>query len=398
MNLAIVSPYPPEITGIGQYGYHLSQSLAQTGQFERIFVLAGSRAAPPAGSLDPRLRVEYTWQPDTPGVGRGIVANLQRQNPDLVWFNLGVSVFGRSPLANLVGFLSLLRVQLSGLPTVVTLHELVELADLRTLRAPGGRLARWGARLLTKIVVRADVVCLTMHRHVRWFTAYKPDLVCLHIPLGAYHPPSRLPEAGAPELLFFSTLAPYKGIEVLLSAYEALISEQPDLHLTIAGAEHPRFPNYRRRLMQMYAGLTGVRWLGQVSEEHVSRLFAGAQLVILPYLASTGSSSVIHQAAMWGRAVVASDIPEIATLVDESGLRVAFFPNRDPEGLASAIRSMLASPERRQAMITHNFAAISRRAPEFTCQAYLQAFNLAFEARQSPKRLALPAKYPSELA
>jgi hypothetical protein len=37
--------------------------------------------------------------------------------------------------------------------------------------------------------------------------------------------------------------------------------------------------------------------------------------------------------------------------------------------------------------VEHNFAAIQRIRPENTCRAYLQAFNLALEARRSSKRI-----------
>jgi glycosyltransferase involved in cell wall biosynthesis len=294
--------------------------------------------------------------------------------------------------------MSLLLVQLSGLPTVVTLHELVELTDLKTLNAPGGRLAIFGARLLTHIVARADVVCLTLQRYVNWFSIQKPNLACVYIPIGAYNHPECLPDSLSPELLFFSTLAPYKGLEVLISAYLALLPGHPDLRLTIAGTEHPRFPGYGESMRNKYAHLNGVRWLGQVPEDQIRSLFERAQLVILPYLASTGSSSVILQAGMWARAIVASDIPELRLLIDENGLEVNFFTNRDPNSLAEAIQSLIISPARRKAQIEHNFNALQRLRPEATCRLYLQAFNLALEARQSSKRLNIPTQFPSELA
>lgn len=398
MNLAIVSPYPPDITGIGQYGYHVSRALAQSGQFMQITVLAGARAASTRVDLSPSMKVMYTWQPDRLGIGPAILSSLVRRKPDLVWFNMGASVFGRSPLANLVGCLSPYYVRLAGLPTVVTLHELVELADLKTLNAPGGRLARFGARLLTNIATRADVVCFTMRRYVRWYSAQRPQLTCVHIPIGAYQNPERLSEALSPELLFFATLAPYKGLEVLLSAYMALLPRYPALRLTVAGAEHPRFPGYADSLRQDYAALPGVRWLGQVPENQIRGMFGRAQLVILPYLASTGSSSVLYQAAMWGRAIVASDLPETRNAAAESGLQVQFFKNRDAASLVGAIQSLLDEPMRRHTQAGHNFYAIQRRRPEVTCRAYLQAFNLALEARRSPKRIDIPARFPSELA
>lgn len=396
MNLLIVSPFPPSITGIGQYGYHVSRSLAQSEQFTKITVAAGARTSLPSTLVSPTFTVEYAWHPDHSGAVPAILSAIARLKPDLVWYNLGASAFGRSPLANLLGFQSISLARSARIPTIVTLHELVELADLKTLRAPGGFLARWGAGLLTSLAAQADVVCLTMRRYVEWFSAHRPGVSCVHIPIGAYREPELLPESENPELLFFSTLAPFKGLEVLLDAYRSLLHSYPNLRLTIAGTQHPRFPGYGDDLRREFRYLPGVRWLGQVPEDQVRTLFSRAQIVVLPYLASTGSSSVIFQAATWGRAMVASDLPETRSGALENGLAIEFFKNRNVEGLANAIQSLLNSPSRRFAQARHNFAAIQTTRPEVTARLYIQAFNQALEAHNKPERICMPVTVSME--
>jgi glycosyltransferase involved in cell wall biosynthesis len=271
---------------------------------------------------------------------------------------------------------------------VVTLHELIQLADLRTLNAPGGRLARFGAGILMNAAARADVVCLTTRRYADWFALHRPDLAHRHIPIGSYH---------VPELLFFTTHAPFKGLELLLDAYRSLLPRYPDLHLTIAGAEHPRFPGYLDALhRQTPAGLPGVRWLGSVPDAAVRGLFADARVVVLPYLASTGSSSVVFQAAAWGRPVVASNIPDICALADENDLEIEFFQNGSCASLAAAIQAQLDSPLRRRSQVRHNFAALQPMGPRQTCRLYLEAFNQALENRQNPERLRIPGEMDLE--
>jgi glycosyltransferase involved in cell wall biosynthesis len=398
MHLAIVSPYPPALTGTGQYGYHLSRALAQSNLFGRISVLTGGMAGARPVEVAPNIHVENIWRPEGPDAGWRISAHLRRLNPDLVWFNLGGSSFGRSPLANLSGFLGPTRVRKLGIPTVVTLHELVELTDLSALNAPGGPLARYGARLLTHAAVQADVVCLTMQRYVDWLSARRPGLRCVHIPIGAYHPPEILTEAEPQELLFFSLLAPFKGLEVLLEAFRSLRAFHPELRLTVAGAEHPRYPGYARRLQREFGSGAGITWMGEVAEVNIRELFRRAKIVVLPYMASTGSSSVLFQAATWGRSIVASDLPEIRQALDDSGLRVEFFRTGDPASLARALGSMLEAAGQRRALAEHNFHVVRRLHPEQTCRAYLQAFNLALEGRRSSKRIAIPTPSLSGLA
>ena len=390
MHLAVVSPFPPAITGVGQYGYHVTRALAKSGLFDRLTVLAGApKGAQPPNHLG-HTEIDYCWEPQRLGARDSILSRLDRLDPDLVWFNVGASMFGRSPLANLSGSLAPLLARRMGFPTVVTLHELVELADLRALNAPGGPFAAAGARLLTSLTTNADVVCLTMQQYVNWLAPRRAD--CIHIPIGAYHEPELLEETQEPELLFFTTLAPYKGLELLLEAFPNLLASHPNLRLTIAGAEHARFPEYKRELRARFNGMAGVRWAGQVDEDNVKELFRRAQIIVLPYAASTGSSSVLYQAATWGRPVVASNVHEIRTLVTENDLQVELFENGDVLSLSRAVSALADSPARRRAQARHNFAAIQRARPEETCRQYIAAFNRALEKRRSPVRIPAATK------
>ena len=390
MNLVIVSPFPPAITGIGQYGYHLTRALSASGAFTQITVLAGSYVQGQKPNHLGITEIEYCWAPGRWDARSAILSRVSRLNPDLVWFNAGVSIFGRSPWLNVSGLLTPAFIQRMGIPTIVTVHELVELTDLRGLNAPGGSLAKVGARLLTKITSQADVVCLTMKSYADWLSARGVD--CLHIPIGAYHDPELLLDSDCQELLFFTTLAPYKGLELLLTAFQQLSSEYPNLQLTIAGADHVRFPDYSEQLKARFGNMDGVKWLGQVPEDQIMELFRRAQLIVLPYRASTGSSSVLYQAATWGRAVVASDLYEIRRLVDEGDLKVEFFRSGDVVSLCNSVRIMLSSQEKRKEQAAHNFNAIQRTRPYETCRRYFQAFDWALEKRLSTKRLANPAR------
>ena len=390
MHLVIVSPFPPSITGIGQYGYHLTRALANSGLFSRLTVLAGSAR----NGIHPNhlclTELDYCWQPNSLSARQAILSRLKRLNPDLIWFNLGASIFGKSPLSNVSGLLTPMSASRL-FPTVVTLHELVELADLRALNAPGGALAPLGARLLTRIATQADVICLTMRHYADWLGARGVD--CAHIPIGAYHEPELMDETESSDLLFFTTLAPYKGLELLIEAFHRLRSEFPKLRLTIAGTTHTRFPNYADELHTHFSEARGIRWLGQVSEDEVKELFQRSQIVVLPYAASTGSSSVLYQAATWGRAVIASDLKEIRNLTVENNLRVQFFEKNDLESLCQSLRTLLHSPSLRRAQAQHNFKAIQNLRPRATCYRYIKAFNHALEKRQSNKRIPLLESY-----
>lgn len=299
-------------------------------------------------------------------------------------------MFGESARLSLSGMLAPMFTRWMGFPTVVTFHELVELADFQALNAPGGALAPLGARLMTNIATQADVVCLTMQKHLRWFSRKRPHLDCIHIPHGALTEPVLLDEHDKTELLLFNMLAPFKGVELLLEAFPLLKKEYPHIQLTIAGEEHPRFPGYAQSVRKRFAHMEGIQWLGKIPDDNLIELFRRAKIVVLPYSASTGSSSVLYQAATWGRAVVASDLSELRALAQEENFQIEFFENGNVERLRNSIATLLASPQQRRAQVQNNFKAIQSARIEITCHRYLQAFNRALEKRKSLKRLPIP--------
>jgi glycosyltransferase involved in cell wall biosynthesis len=301
-----------------------------------------------------------------------------------------MGMFGESPWLSASGLLAPMLVRQMGYPTVVTLHEMVELADLATLNAPGGLLAPLGARFITSLATQADVICLTMNKHLNWFAKARPHVDCVHIPHGAVSEPVMLAEPEKQELLLFNMLAPFKGVELLLEIFPQLREAYPDLQLSIAGEEHPRFPAYLKHLRKQFAGVSGVCWLGKIPDDDVIELFRRASIVVLPYSASTGSSSVLYSAATWGRPVVASDLSEMRELAREQNFQIEFFESRNADRLRNAIQTLLDSPERRRKQIQHNFHSIQHVSMEVTCHRYLRAFNRALEKRQSLKRIPIP--------
>jgi glycosyltransferase involved in cell wall biosynthesis len=386
MHLAIVSPFPPNITGIGQYGYRVSSALARSGAFDRITLLA--EWSPDAGPVEAwnGVNVERIWQRDRVDVGWNVTSRLLQLRPDVVWYNIGASVFGHTPMANLSGLLSPMLIHATGLPSVVTLHEMVEQADLRALKAPGGPLADWGARLLTFLTTRTDVACVTLRRYADWLKERVPRLPVAHIPLSAYDPPEMLPESGEQELLIFATFTPYKGLGLLLDAFRELRVRHPSLRLTVAGAEHPRFPGYVDDVRNALGDHSAIRWLGNVPEPALRDMFSRASIVVLPYTAATGSSSVLHRAVAWGRPVVLSDLPEMRAVVEEENLRAEFFASGDRNSLIAAIERLLADPALGTSLAHHNYQVTARMTLEDTCHAYLRAFALAMALHHDDAR------------
>jgi glycosyltransferase involved in cell wall biosynthesis len=100
-------------------------------------------------------------------------------------------------------------------------------------------------------------------------------------------------------------------------------------------------------------------------------------VVALPYLATTGASSVLYRAAAYGRPVIASDLTDLRAATDEEQLTLDYVPPANPEALAGALEAMLADPRRQAALAERNLAAMGRMTLEHTCARYLDLFRRA---------------------
>ncbi len=388
MRLGIVSPFPPEISGVGQYGWYVSRGLAASGRFERIVVWANqadhARDAVGAGPLTLRR----VWRRDDPRAAYHLLRAIAADRPDALWFNAGLTIFGRSRLVNFLGLLVPLLARRMGLPVVVTLHEIFRAARLPDLGLQDGRLTHWGVHLTTRLLLEADAVCVTLRRYANLLQAHYGRRNIHHLPHGSFTPITHLlPPADAPpsETLFFSSLAPHRGVAVLMNAFRDVQRRLPQATLAIAGADHPRFPGYTAQLRASINGQRGLRWMGVQSEASLLKLFARARIVALPYLATSGASSVMARAAAAGRPIVASDLPDLRAMAEEANLLVDFTPRGDAPALAQTLTALLENPERQAEMARHNLRAMRTMTLDSTCERY--ADLLTHVAKQEHGRL-----------
>ncbi len=138
-----------------------------------------------------------------------------------------------------------------------------------------------------------------------------------------------------------------KGFDVLLRAAKILTSKGMDLHLTLAGWG-PRGVVWKALAFRL--GLKSrVSFPGFIPYNQVSRLFAGADVFVMPCVVHSSSDrdgipNVIMEALLHRLPVVASEVAGISEVIQdrETGLLV---PQQDPIALAQAISAMVADRE-----------------------------------------------------
>lgn len=154
------------------------------------------------------------------------------------------------------------------------------------------------------------------------------------------------PPAAAREkrLLFFGDWRKVKGLPILMEAFDELVSTCPEARMTIAGT--PCSDDLDPDQIRSWAARHDERVTvvdRYVPVEDVAVLFGSARAVVTPYLVAY-QSGVVHLAMTMARAVVASDVGDLPSVVidGETGITVHA---GDPHALAGALTRVLEDPE-----------------------------------------------------
>jgi glycosyltransferase involved in cell wall biosynthesis len=161
----------------------------------------------------------------------------------------------------------------------------------------------------------------------------------------------QLPAAGPATVLFFGRVEAYKGVDVLLEAWEMVLRETTGARLVIAGPA-ARGESYAQSLASAMNRATtsrGIEWRNRlIEDDEAVELFRAASLLVLPYRDAT-QSALIAAAYRFGVPVVVTDVGALSEYVvpAETGWVV---PACDAGALAAALLAALANPDRLGAM------------------------------------------------
>lgn len=205
-----------------------------------------------------------------------------------------------------------------------------------------------------------------MHRSVRWAARLAANIVCLsngvrdevvanwRIPLARtsviphgpfYAEEAAIRRAGAlslsrdpseQQVLFLGRILPYKGLHLLLDAWEIIAPEFPLARLLIAG-EGP-LSSYREQFARSHRTEVCNRWL---SDDELQQFMAASDVVVLPYVEAS-QSGVIGIAHSFGVPVVATTVGGLGDQLQSGNGDVAVSPNAGAIG--DALRVLLRLP------------------------------------------------------
>jgi D-inositol-3-phosphate glycosyltransferase len=145
--------------------------------------------------------------------------------------------------------------------------------------------------------------------------------------------------------LFFGQIAPYKGLEYLISAMTILAEAGADVRLIIAGKVKRGSAAYWDGIQRAItdAGIRDriIERIQFIPDDDVEHYFKAADVVVLPY-AEIFQSGVPFLAYGFGLPVIATDVGSLRADIIEG--RTGFIcPPRDPIALAATIQRYFAS-------------------------------------------------------
>ncbi|PHQ28114.1 glycosyltransferase [Leeuwenhoekiella nanhaiensis] len=386
MKLAIVTAYPPSKVTLNEYAYHLVKHFRQLEEVTEIVLLTDVEPAQADIRFEEEgctVKVINCWKFNSYRNVWSITKTLKAVKPDAVLYNLQFMKFGDQKIPAALGLFTPFFTKLMGMKTIVLLHNIMEAVDLNQAGFTSNKLKikvfNFIGSLLTRVVLKADKVALTIGNYVNLLEEKYQAKNCMLIPHGTFElakePSFELAE-GPLKIMTFGKFGTYKKVEVLIEAVErARQVTGKELEVVIAGTDNPNTIGYLAGVQAKYAHLPNVHFTGYVAEEDVPRIFTESAMVVFPYTSTTGSSGVLHQAGSYGKAVVMPDLGDLALLVKEEGYRGEFFEPENATSLAQAIAKLVVDSAYRTELAKANFEAANALPMSVIAQRYLEAFK-----------------------
>ena len=372
LKVCFISSYPPNRARLSEYAHNLVHELKNRPNIDKIYLLVDKSTRSNETSRDcAKVDVLRVWKADNFLSILSIIAYILKLKPHVVHFNVHFQSFGRSRLANFTGLSLIFLCRLLGFKVLAEVHNLGEKVDLEKVRLKPSLLNKVGILVATKLILTAPRVVVTVRSYAEYLKKRYGHQGVQYIPHGtlAGNYPSIDPEEKV--ILVFGHMGPYKGLPVMMKAFEELRREKANVKLIVAGTSHPNFPGFLDDFKKQR--VPKVEYLGYVPEENLAQVFRSADVVAIPYFTTTGTSGVFHLACGYGKPIVASDLPEIREIVAD-GASAILVPPGDVEALKNAILQVLSNEKMAAEMGAKNLIFAQKESWSVVAAAYEEAY------------------------
>jgi len=373
LKVCFVSSYPPNRARLSEYAQNLISELANRPAIGKLYLIVDKPVTlqPDVSRVGSKVKVLRVWRADDLLSILNIMRQIIKLRPDIVHFNVHFQSYGRSRLANFTGLSLVFFSRLLGFKVIAEVHNLGEKVNLEKVRLKPSLINKTGILVATKLLLSASSVVVTVRSYAAYLQQRYGHSEVRYIPHGtsAYKLPFVDPEEKT--ILIFGHMGPYKGLSVMFEAFQELLREHYKVKLVVAGASHPNFPGFLDPYIKM--NLPHVEFLGYVPEEDLAQVFREADVVVIPYFTTTGTSGVFHLACGYGRPIVASDLPEIREIISE-GASAVLFPVGDAKALKEAILKVFYDGDLAAKMSEQNLVFAEKESWDIVARAYEELY------------------------
>ncbi|MDB0603051.1 glycosyltransferase [Tenacibaculum maritimum] len=387
MKLAIITAYPPSKVTLNEYAYHLVKSFHQNKKITELILLTDKTSKQREVDFSEKgckITVMECWKFNSYLNIFTITRAIQKSSPDAVLFNLQFMKFGDKKIPAALGLILPWVSKLRGVPTIVLLHNILEQVDLNKAGFTSNQLAKkiyaTIGTLLTRLILKADIVAVTMQKYVKILVEKYQTCNVVKIPHGTFEITQEEPDYNLVtdplQIMAFGKFGTYKKVEIMIEAV-LRVRETTGLNLeiVIAGTDNPNVIGYLAGVQEKYKDVSQIRFTGYVEEEEVPILFKESTVVVFPYTSTTGSSGVLHQAGSYGKAVVMPDLGDLALLVQDEGYQGEFFEPNSVVSLAKAIEALVTDEAYRLKIAKANYKAATAFPMERIAAMYINEFE-----------------------
>ncbi len=372
LKICFVSSYPPNHARLSEYAKNLVNEIAKRPTIVQLDVLTDQNSnSKKVTQENPKVKVARVWKQDHPLSILAVMVQVLKLKPDLVHFSIGFQSFGKSRISNFTGLSLVFLCRLFGFKVMVLLHNLADLVDLEKVKQKPSFTNKAGIVVATKLILSASIVVVMVKSYKDYLKKHYNKKSILFIPHGnmSHNCTSRATEDKV--VLMFGHMGPFKGLPVMLRAFEKITKERNDIQLVIAGANHPNFPEYLSEFVKWAS--PKVVFTGYVPEKDLCKVFGMADVVVTPYLLATGTSGVFHLACGFGKPVVSSNLIEIRELL-EDGASALLVPPGDSDALKSAIMKVLNNKDVAFKMAEQNLKFAQKERLSIVAQVYEETY------------------------
>ena len=364
--IAIITAFPPSAGSLNEYGFHLVNAFAAREDIEKIIVIADKYDGD-ASELDLGAKVEVrrVWRFNSPLAGLHILKALKSSKAEGALYNLQTASFGDSEIPAALGLLTPAISQKLSVPSGVIMHNLVEAVDLSKTNLAKSplrqKLVSAASYFVTKTMLMSGFMTVTLDSFWDILKEKYKAKNAFMVPHGSFPSAS---EQTIPQLkdrsrnvVTMGKFGTYKRLERTIGAIQNLnasLREGQKVKLIIGGSDHPATPGYLEELATEHKADTNIVFHGYVAEEDVASFFIQAKLAIFDYDSTTGSSGVLHQAAIYGTPAAYPMMGDFIDVTEREGLKGFNFKPLDQGALETAIQECLDHDDEAQSLAQNN--------------------------------------------